>query len=288
MYDFLMELLVPVLTVGIMGVFFGTLLTVFSKILAVRKDARIEKIEQALPGINCGACGFPGCSGYAEAIIKDDAEITLCAPGGPETQEMLAEITGKEVGYSEKRVAQVHCRGNQERAKKKFEYNGLRDCNAAFHLFGGDKVCEFGCLGLGSCMSVCPVNAIRRDSEDLIWVDKELCISCGKCMEVCPTGVMQWVPYSADYIVACNSKDKGGVTKKYCDVGCIGCKICSKKSPEGGFIIENFLARIDYEQEGSRQEAQSACPAKCIVPHASDLPSHLKVFAKQTEKTEAK
>ena len=96
-------------------------------------------------------------------------------------------------------------------------------------------------------------------------IDKDKCISCGKCVDVCPTGVMQWLPYNADRFVACNSTDKGPVVRKYCKVGCIGCKICAKKSPEGGFVIENFLARVDFEQTGEREQAAAACPTKCII-----------------------
>ena len=96
-------------------------------------------------------------------------------------------------------------------------------------------------------------------------VNKELCISCGKCVQVCPTGVMRWIPYDADWIVVCNSTDKGGAVRKYCSVGCIACKMCEKKSPEGGYKIEDFLSRIDYAATGEREEGARACPTHCII-----------------------
>ncbi|ORC34435.1 RnfABCDGE type electron transport complex subunit B [Marispirochaeta aestuarii] len=252
--------------VGVLGLLFGAGLAVASRVLSVEKDRRIEEVEAVLPGINCGACGFAGCAAYAEGMVKQDAEISLCSPGGQEVMVALGKILGKEVDLTkEKMVAQVHCRGNRERSVYKYDYKGVEDCVSAHILYGGDKVCPYGCLGLGSCIKICPVDAISYDEDNCVWVDKDKCISCGKCVDICPTGVIRMIPYSADRIVACNSTDKGGVTKKYCTVGCIGCKLCEKKSPEGGFQVENFLAKIDYAHKGEREEAAKACPPKCII-----------------------
>jgi electron transport complex protein RnfB len=261
------RILAAFLSVSGLGLTFGLLLAVASKLLAVQKDELIERLENALPGLNCGACGYAGCVSYAEAIARDkETEINLCAPGGESVMNKLAEITGREVSLSkEKMVTQVHCRGGRKTSLYHFDYKGVKDCNALFALYGGDKVCPYGCLALGSCIQVCPVDAIGYDDEGLVWVDKIECIGCGKCIEVCPTGVMQFIPYKADYIVACNSIDKGGKVKKYCSVGCIGCKICEKKSPQGGYKVENFLARIDYSQKGERENGAIKCPSKCII-----------------------
>jgi Na+-translocating ferredoxin:NAD+ oxidoreductase subunit B len=254
------------LTVGGLGITFGIGLAFASKILEVKKDERITRLEEALPGLNCGACGYAGCVAYAEAIAGAEAAITLCSAGGNDTATALGDIMGVKVEeFGEKKVAQVHCRGGKSKAQYDFLYLGLQDCNALYPMYGGNKSCKYGCLGLGSCIRVCPVDAIDYDSEGLVWVDKEKCISCGNCITVCPTGVMQYVPYTADVIVACNSKDKGAVVRKICEVGCIGCKICEKKSPEGGFIIEDNLARIDYKAQGERETALNKCPKKCII-----------------------
>ena len=252
--------------IAVLGGLLGFGLAVASKALAVEKDERIEHVENILPGVNCGACGYAGCSSYAEAVVKEDEELTLCSPGGPEVVSELGKYLGKEVDTSgEKLVAQVHCRGNREKAKEMFNFKGHKDCGGMSIFFGGDKVCKFGCLGQGSCIKVCPVDAIRYDEENCVWVDKDKCISCEKCINVCPTNVIEMIPYSANLIVACNSKDKGALVRKYCSVGCIGCKICEKKSPEGGFIVEDFLATLDYSQDGDRSEAKEKCPAKCII-----------------------
>lgn len=261
-----MKVLYSFISVGALGAILGLGLAIASRALAIKKDEKLEQLENALPGLNCGACGYAGCSSYAEALLGDETDLTKCSPGGSETAKELARLLGQSVEVSaEKKVAQVHCRGGRTKAKQQYQYSGIQDCNAAYLLYKGDKECKFGCIGLGSCIEVCPVDAIDYDDEGLVWVSKEKCIACGKCIDVCPTGVMKWIPYDADYMVACSSTDKGGAVKKYCEVGCIGCKLCEKKAPEGGFTVENFLARIDYTQNGDREPARQACPTKCII-----------------------
>ncbi len=254
------------ISVAGLGLLLGVGLAFASRLFAVRKDEKITTVESALPGLNCGVCGYAGCAAYAAAIVGDDVSLTLCSPGGPEAAHRVAGIMGVEVTVmAEKKVTQVHCRGGKNSSKYEFAYTGIKDCNALHALYGGDKVCKFGCLALGSCIRVCPADAIDYDAEDLVWVNKEKCISCGKCIEVCPTRVMRWVPYEADYVVACNSLDKGGRVRKYCSVGCTACKLCEKKSPEGGYKVEEFLCRIDYGINGEREAGAEACPTKCII-----------------------
>ena len=262
-----MTILFAFLVVGLLGALLGIGLGFASKALAVKKDERLAQIEGMLPGLNCGACGYAGCASYAEAVAGEEAALTLCSPGGPDAAAGLGRIMGVEVGVSAaKKVAQVHCRGGRDVSEYAFEYGGLEDCNALFLLYGGDKICKTSCLGPGTCIRVCPVDAIGYDDAGKVWVDKELCISCGKCIEVCPTGVMKWVPYDADYIVACNNTEPGKLVRKYCTVGCIACKICEKKAPEGGFTVADDLATIDYAATGDRSEAAEKCPPKCIIP----------------------
>ncbi|MFP4363755.1 MAG: RnfABCDGE type electron transport complex subunit B [Spirochaetia bacterium] len=261
-----LRILYSFLAVGFLGGLLGIGLAFASRLLAVKRDERIAEVEDALPGLNCGACGYAGCASYAEAMVKEDIEITKCAPGGEDTLKELASILDKEVEMpKEKLVAQVHCRGGKGTAEYLFEYSGKKDCNALYLLYGGNKVCKFGCLGEGSCIEICPVDAIRYDKEGLVWVDRDKCISCRKCVEICPTGVIKMIPYNADVIVACNSTDKGGLVRKYCKVGCIGCRICAKKSPEGGFEFDKHLAVINYAANGDRTAAMNSCPTKCII-----------------------
>jgi Na+-translocating ferredoxin:NAD+ oxidoreductase subunit B len=263
----ILNILYAFLTVSILGGALGIGLAYASKKLAVTKDERVEAVEEALPGANCGACGYAGCAAYAEAIVNEEADMTLCAPGGPDTAAKVAAIMGVEAqgGNAKKMVARVHCYGNEETTKKAFAYEGLQDCNAAYAMFKGDNGCKYGCLALGSCIAVCPVNAITKRDDGRIYVDKDVCISCRKCVTVCPTGVMKMIPYDAEYYIACNSKDKGGAVKKVCSVGCIGCKICEKKFPDAGFTVKDFLSEIDYTIAAQGQDgAAAACPVDCI------------------------
>lgn len=262
----LQSILAALLVTGVLGAFLGLGLVVASRLFAVKKDERIEEATELLPGINCGACGFAGCSAYATGVVRDGAPIDLCSPGGSEVRAKLGALMGVEVsGDTRKMVTQVHCRGGAGTTEMRFRYEGLSDCNALYSLFAGDLACKEGCLGEGSCIRVCPVDAIGYDDEGKVWVDKDACISCGKCIDVCPTGVMRWIPYDADYIVACNNHDKGAAVRKYCGVGCIACKICEKKSPEGGYVVDQNLSTIDYAQQGDRSAGAEKCPPKCIV-----------------------
>jgi electron transport complex protein RnfB len=258
------------LTVSILGALLGFALAFAARVFAVRKNERIALLEAALPGLNCGGCGFPGCPAYAGALAGGETDPSLCVPGGPGAAAKVAGILGRDLGgMREKMVTQVHCRGGRANARYKFTYRGLGDCNGAQLLFGGDKQCRWSCLSLDSCIKICPVRAISHDADGLVWVNKDLCTSCGKCVEVCPTGVMRWVPYTADYIVACNSTDPGSETRGYCSVGCIACRLCEHKSPNGGFAVENNLARISYQAAGRRAAAANGCPPKCIIQNRS-------------------
>jgi Na+-translocating ferredoxin:NAD+ oxidoreductase RNF subunit RnfB len=265
----ILNILYAFLTVAVLGGVLGIGLAYASKKLAVKKDERIAQVEEVLPGANCGACGYAGCAAYAEAVALSHEDITLCSPGGAKVSKIISEIMGVEDagGSDKKMVARVHCYGNDETTKKDFEYQGVEDCNAAHSMFGGDKSCKYGCLALGSCIRVCPVDAITKREDGRIYVDRDICISCEKCVAVCPTGVMKMIPYDAQYYIACNSNDKGAATKKVCSVGCIGCKICERKFPGAGFTVTNFLSYIDYDIDAVDQDkASAACPTACIRP----------------------
>lgn len=253
----------------IFGGLLGAGLAMASKKFHIEKDKTVEALEMAMPSLNCGSCGYAGCSGYAEALADgSDTDLTKCKPGGQSTLTRIGEVLGISVeAPSAKLVAKPHCLGNNEVALQKYEYAGLKDCRAAMTQFKGFKECEYGCLGLGTCVKVCPVDAIKTTGDGLVTVDGELCISCGKCVDICPTGVMKMIPFDSDYYIACNSKDKPKLTKTNCSVGCWGCKICEKRFPQGGFTVKDNLSVIDYadkDREESRGEAAEKCPAKCI------------------------
>ena len=87
-------IMMPVVVLGITGILMGLFLAYASKKFEVEVDPKVEAILAVLPGANCGACGFPGCAGYASGVALEGAKMTLCAPGGPKVIEKLGEIMG--------------------------------------------------------------------------------------------------------------------------------------------------------------------------------------------------
>lgn len=256
------------LVIAGMGLVLGLGLAIADKKLAVSKDEKLIELEGAMPGANCGGCGFAGCSAYAEAVFKGEAEVGLCSPGGAALAQKMGQIMGVAVSADiEKKVAFVHCRGSEALTSQDYTYQGLEDCNAAFLLQAGPNACKEGCLHLGSCAAVCPAGAISKDSEGFIVVDAAKCIGCAKCTTVCPTGAIKMIPASASHVVACNNHEPGGRVRSKCQVGCIGCKICETKAPGSGCHVTSFLSTIDYHEadEEALAQAASLCPRKCII-----------------------
>lgn len=260
-----MSILYAFLIIAGLGAILGIGLAIADKKLSQEKSDKLSKLQEIMPGANCGGCGFAGCSAYAEAVYYGKAQPGLCSPGGKELAFKMGEILGLTVEGFEKQVAYVFCNGNCENTIKVYDYIGLKDCNSASILFKGDKGCKSGCLGFGSCMDVCENEAISRGTNGALSVNPDLCIGCGKCTKVCPNGVIRLIPYSAPYVVACNSHEKGPEVKKVCEAGCIGCKICEVKFPDAGFKVDNFLAVADYKVPSELQApAAAACPRKII------------------------
>ena len=261
-----MSIVIAFIIVGVLGLLLGLGLAIADKKLAIEKDEKLIALEEAMPGANCGGCGFAGCTAYADAVYKGEAEPGLCSPGGAALAAKMGEILGVKVEAKEKMVAFVFCRGNSEVTKTDYEYKGMADCNAAALLQGGPSGCKEGCLHLGSCIAVCPAGAISKDEKGNVTVDKEKCIGCGKCVSVCPNNVIKLVPYSLEYICACNNHEPGGKVRKTCQVGCIGCKMCETKVQGSPFTVDSFLSYNDWNKDQSTAgEAAEICPQKCIV-----------------------
>lgn len=251
--------------VGLVGIFVGLFLGVAGIKFKVEIDEKEEAVLAALPGNNCGGCGFAGCSGLAAAIAKGEAAVNACPVGGDAVGNKIAEIMGVTADSSERQVAFVHCQGDCEKANTDYEYYGAKDCRMlSFVPNGGPKSCNSGCLGYGTCVQVCPFDAIQIVNGVAV-VDKDRCKACGKCIEVCPKKLISLIPYSAKQIVACSSTDKGPVTMKACSVGCIGCGICAKVCPKQAITVENFHATIDHGKCEGCGLCEEKCPKKAIV-----------------------
>lgn len=257
----------PVLVLAGLGMLFGVLLSIASKAFAVKIDPKITEVLDALPGANCGACGFPGCEGLATAIANGEAPVNSCPIGGQKVADNVADIMGLNAANMEKKVATVLCQGDCEKAKEKYEYEGINDCRVEMNLADGAKTCPYGCLGCGTCFDVCPFDAIRM-VDGIAVIDKEKCTACMKCIDICPKHIIQLVPYDNKVVVKCKSEDKGKDVRGYCSIGCIGCRICVKNCPEDAFTFENNLARINYDKCTNCGICVEKCPAKCI--HLSD------------------
>ncbi|MFW5862403.1 MAG: RnfABCDGE type electron transport complex subunit B [Spirochaetota bacterium] len=126
------EILFPsvpsLISLTILGALFGLVLSIVKKTLRVEKDPRIEKIEEILPGANCGACGFPGCAGYAASIVNDGVPLNLCPVGGKEVIEKMADVMNVEAEMSSSKIARVHCQGGNDVTKIRFIYDGPLSC----------------------------------------------------------------------------------------------------------------------------------------------------------------
>ncbi|MDO3378155.1 RnfABCDGE type electron transport complex subunit B [Geoalkalibacter halelectricus] len=264
-------MLAAILSLGGIGLIAAIILGLAAKKFAVEVDPRELALLDALPGANCGACGYPGCSGFARALAEGRADPADCTPGGKETVAEIARILGVAATSPEPRIAVVLCQGDRNRAADKYRYLGIEDCNAAQKLAEGPKQCPGGCLGLGSCRRVCPFGAIEITPAGLAVISRELCTGCTKCVAVCPREVIRMTPAAAEVHVLCNSHDKGAVVRKYCSIGCIACHICHKAAPQA-YVIEDFLARVDYAQGAAAAAAVDKCPTKCIRDFARGYP----------------
>ena len=252
--------------VGVVGIFVGLFLGAAGIKFRVEVDAKEEAVLAALPGNNCGGCGYAGCSGLAAAIAKGEAPVNACPVGGAPVGEKIAAIMGVEAGASERKVAFVACMGGCDKSRQDYDYYGAQDCRMmGFVPGGGPKSCNSGCLGYGSCVKACPFDAIHVVNGVAV-VDREKCKACGKCVEACPKHLISLIPYDAKYVVACSSKDKGPVTMKACEVVCIGCGLCARNCPSQAVEVKDFHAAIDQEKCTGCGACAEKCPKKCILP----------------------
>ncbi len=263
-------ILFAVIMLGAIGVIFGLVLTFASKKFHVDVDERVEKVRACVAGANCGACGFPGCDGFAAAVVEGKAPVNGCKPAGADGAAKIAAIMGQEVSDEERMVARVLCQGMKGVAKERYVYDGYKSCSTAAGIAGGPKDCRFACIGLGDCMDHCAFGAISM-KDGIASIDEDKCAACGACVEHCPRGAIKLLPISQSVIVRCRNSDIARVARAVCSDACIGCKRCMKECQYEAITVENGFARIDPEKCTRCGACAAVCPCNAIT-NANPLP----------------
>jgi len=263
-------ILISVLSLGGIGALSAVILYFIAQKFHVEEDSRIDKVEAALPGANCGGCGFPGCRAFASACVKADSlESLACPVGGTPTMEKVASILGKTAISVEPHVAVVRCGGSCEYRERTNRYDGVKSCAIVHNLYGGETDCSWGCLGYGDCVNSCTFDAIHINPLTLLpEVDEEKCTACGACVKACPKNIIQLRKKghkSRRIYVNCVNQDKGAVNRKVCKVACIGCSKCFNVCSYDAISINNNLAYIDDKKCTLCRKCVEVCPTNCIL-----------------------
>jgi len=262
-------LLYTILILAGLGVFSAIVLYFVASKFKVYEDPRIDQTEELLPGANCGGCGYPGCRGFATALVeKDDISSLFCPVGGSPTMKTVAEFLGKTAPEKEPAIAVVRCNGTCANRPRINSYDGASSCAVEASLYGGETGCTWGCFGKGDCVVVCPFDAIHMNPEtNLPEVDQEKCTACGNCVKACPNMIIELRkrgPKERRVFVSCVNKDKGAVARKSCKVACIACGKCVKVCPFEAITITDNLAYIDFEKCKICRKCVPECPTNAI------------------------
>lgn len=255
--------IIAVIIVAALGLVFGLVLAVAAVVFAVKKDEKTELILSALPGANCGGCGYSGCEQYAQAVAEGKAKGNLCTPGGSEAAGRIALVTGTKAEEVIPKEAVVLCQGDCGHSKNKMDYDGIPTCAAANAFFGGPGACRWGCLGFGDCAAKCAFDAIEI-IDGVAVINRAKCEGCGTCVLTCPKGIIRLINADEKVAVACSSQDSGKVTRANCTIGCIACGKCVKVCPKEAIKIENNLAVIDYALCDKCGKCAENCPTDAI------------------------
>lgn len=295
-------IVITIIALCAIGVAAAIILYFVAQKFKVYEDPRIDEVEEVLPAANCGGCGYPGCRGFAEALVRADSmDKFYCPVGGADTMSAVATILGHEVKAQEPTVAVLRCNGTCDNRPKTNVYDGAASCTIAASLYSGDTGCQYGCLGLGECVDACNFDAMYMDEKTgLPVIIEDKCVSCGACVKACPSNIIELRkkgPKSRRIFVSCVNKDKGGVAKKACSVACIGCGKCVKECPFGAITLENNLAYIDYNKCKLCRKCVVVCPTGAIhelnfpprkeKPAAKPTTATVKPVAKPVAKPEA-
>lgn len=256
---------ISILTIGGLAAIFALFLSIAHQKLKVEEDPRVEKIIDRLPGTNCGACGFASCRALAEVIVNDNVLVNSCVAGGNDTIQKIAQMLGVESEAAESKVAFVKCGAFQEERSEKANYVGVKSCQAADMIMGGELACTYGCLGYGDCQIACPFEAISM-KNGLPQIDLEQCTGCGNCVKACPRDLISLYILDGEiyYRVTCSSLDKGKKARLACEKSCIACGICAKVCPFDACEMKDNLAIIDQRNCQRCGVCAERCPTQAI------------------------
>jgi Na+-translocating ferredoxin:NAD+ oxidoreductase RNF subunit RnfB len=285
-----LTLILAAATMLVLAVAMAAVLGWANRAFHVEVNPLVQQAIEILPGVNCGGCGYVGCSEYAEAVVAGKAPVDACAPGGPACARALATLLGIELDESAPYRAVVHCGATGDQRHDRREYRGEPTCAAA-NFVGGIQGCAYGCLAFGDCERSCPFDAIHV-IDGLATVDYEKCTGCGACERACPRHIITMAPFKQERIpaIACSNQDPGKLVRAVCDVGCIGCGLCAKVGG-GLFAVRDNLSRIDYETFEPASDVSTAvskCPRKIIRyfgRETVDEPTHPSVMQPKPETT---
>ncbi len=260
-----MTILTALLALGSLTLLLAIMLIVANKKLYVYEDPRIDQVEDMLPHANCGACGYPGCRPFAEALVSGEVLPGKCTVSSEEGRVKIAHFLGVALGAEEKIVARLACAGGTNVARNRATYSGLDSCRGAALVSGGGKGCFWGCLGHGDCEVVCDFDAISMNEFGLPVVDVDKCTACGDCVEVCPKDLFSLQPVSHRLWVNCKNLEQGNDILEECQVACTACGKCAMDAPGNLITMVHNLPVVNYSENHRTRVPIERCPTGAIV-----------------------
>jgi Na+-translocating ferredoxin:NAD+ oxidoreductase RNF subunit RnfB len=250
----------------------GVTLGFFSDFFAVAEDPVVTGIRNVLPGANCGACGYPGCDNFATEVAAGNAPANACTIGGPSVVKNIAAITGVDGGEVIQTVAVLACQGSSLHTPLRGTYTGIETCRAA-KVAGGTKLCPWGCLGFGDCVSVCKFDALVMSERGLPIVNYIKCTGCRLCINECPVGLFKSVEREQKGAIALcsNTNPVKQIVVKSCKIACFKCDLCVKNCPEHCISLDTQIPVVDYSKCNSCNACVEKCPAKVFKLIERDL-----------------
>ena len=257
--------LITALFALILAFILGLALGFFKQYFAVEEDPLTGQVRELLPGANCGACGFPGCDGYAAAVAEKAAGINSCSPGGQTVAEKLATLIGGTADVKSV-AAFIACSGTRDKSLLKGEYVGVQSCRPAKISTGSIKRCSWGCQGFGDCIKVCKFGALSMGEGRIPIVDTNKCTGCKACMAECPQHIIHAIPRDLRGArpLCSNLNVNKAMVARNCKAGCIKCELCVKNCPEQCIKMVNGIPVVDYAKCTSCGTCVTVCPPKVM------------------------